>query len=153
MIKIFDFLSVSTEWSQMYFYIFIYMFHSIELMMSIDRELYELHTGNNTNTVVLLFFLVEPVWILFEWPTYMNNASCGLVFVTASRDDLISPMLMFLFIRTENIDGIDLSYFLYDCNELFSECARYDEKDFFILDTINKSMTFFRISKYFNSID
>ncbi len=30
------------------------MFHSIELMMSIDRELYELHTDNNTNTVALL---------------------------------------------------------------------------------------------------
>ncbi len=30
------------------------MFHSIELMMSIDRELYELHTGNNTNAAALL---------------------------------------------------------------------------------------------------
>jgi hypothetical protein len=61
----------------MYFYIFIYMFHSIELMMSIDRELYELHTGNNTNTAALfIYFLIEPVRILFEHPKYMNNASC-----------------------------------------------------------------------------
>ncbi len=38
----------------MYFYIFIYMFNSTELMMSIDRGLYELRTGNNTNTAALL---------------------------------------------------------------------------------------------------
>jgi hypothetical protein len=48
------FLSVSKEWSKMYFYIFIYMFHSTELMMSIDRELYELRIGNNTNIAALL---------------------------------------------------------------------------------------------------
>jgi hypothetical protein len=48
------FMSVSKEWSKMYFYIFIYMFHSTELMMSIDRELYELRIGNNTNIAALL---------------------------------------------------------------------------------------------------
>ena len=54
MLKNFDFLSVSLEWSKMYLYIFIYKFNSTELMMSMDRELYELHTGNNANTAALL---------------------------------------------------------------------------------------------------
>ncbi len=30
------------------------MFNSTELIMSIDRELYELRTGNNTNTAALI---------------------------------------------------------------------------------------------------
>ena len=30
------------------------MFNSTDLMTSIDRELYELRTGNNTNTAALL---------------------------------------------------------------------------------------------------
>ncbi len=34
----------------MYFYIFVYMFNSTELMMSIDRGLYELRTDNKTDT-------------------------------------------------------------------------------------------------------
>ncbi len=38
----------------MYFYIFIYMFNSTELMLSIGRGLYELRTDNNTNTAALL---------------------------------------------------------------------------------------------------
>ena len=37
----------------MYFYIFIYMFNSTELMLSIDRGLYELHTDNKTKTAAL----------------------------------------------------------------------------------------------------
>jgi hypothetical protein len=50
----YDFPSVSGEWSKMYLYIFIYMFHSAELMVSIDRGLYELCTGNNRNPTALL---------------------------------------------------------------------------------------------------
>ncbi len=38
----------------MYFYIFVYIFNLTELMMSVDRELYELRTANNTNTAGLL---------------------------------------------------------------------------------------------------
>ncbi len=38
----------------MYFYSFIYMFNSTEPMVSIDRGLYELRTGNHTNTAALL---------------------------------------------------------------------------------------------------
>ncbi len=53
--KYVDFLSVYKEWSQIYFYIFIYMFNSTELMMSIDRGMYELRTNNNTITAALLF--------------------------------------------------------------------------------------------------
>jgi hypothetical protein len=34
-----------------------YMFNSTELMMSIDRGLYELRTGNNINTAALLVVL------------------------------------------------------------------------------------------------
>ncbi len=41
----------------MYFYIFIFMVNSTELMMSIDRVLYELRRGNNTNTAALLVVL------------------------------------------------------------------------------------------------
>ena len=37
----------------MYFYIFIYMYHSTELMLPIDRGLYELRTDNTTNTAAL----------------------------------------------------------------------------------------------------
>jgi hypothetical protein len=41
----------------MYFYIFIYMFNSTELIISIDRGLYELCIDNNTNTTALLIVL------------------------------------------------------------------------------------------------
>jgi hypothetical protein len=41
----------------MYFYIYIYTFNSTELMMSIDRGLYELRTNNSTNTTALLIVL------------------------------------------------------------------------------------------------
>ena len=54
MLKIFEFLLVYKQWSKMYFDIFVCMSNSTEVMMSIDRGLYELHTGTNTNTAVLL---------------------------------------------------------------------------------------------------
>ena len=46
------------------------MFNSTDLMMPMDRGLYELRTGNNKNTVALNYcFLIKPVPILFERPT------------------------------------------------------------------------------------
>ena len=38
----------------MYFYVFIYMFHAADLIMSIDKGLRELSIDKNTNATVLL---------------------------------------------------------------------------------------------------
>ncbi len=50
----YDFVSVSEQWSEMYPYIFRYISLSIELMMPIDRGLYELYTDNSGNLTALL---------------------------------------------------------------------------------------------------
>ena len=61
---------MSGEWSKMCFYIFIYMFHSADLMVSIDRELYELRTGNNRNPAALLIVFKQ------NQSGYFLNAPC-----------------------------------------------------------------------------
>ena len=57
MFNFYDFLSVSREWSKICFYIFIYMFHLAELIMSMDRGLYKLNIRKNTNAPALLLVL------------------------------------------------------------------------------------------------
>ncbi len=51
LLKLSDLLTMSKGWSKICFYIFIYMLNSAQFIMAIDRGVYELHTGNDSNTL------------------------------------------------------------------------------------------------------